>query len=368
MAQSKLSREIAFEAARLLYLREEQDYQRAKWRAGRQLRGSVLRGDDLPSDRDVREQIRLLSRIHEAERQTDDVRAMRAAAAQLLRVLRRFQPRVFGGVVTGRMGAEPEIRVALFADSLAAVTATLDAAEIGYLATRAPIGHEPPIGVIARLRIEEEFAFELTIYAMDWLTCFESGSFGVRADDQATQRDLEELLARDDPERSVTAGPGVEPRDVDRFAIYRSLLLPLEEVMQSPRWHPEGDALYHSLQVFALARDELPYDEELLLAALLHDVGKAIDRHDHVRAGLEALEGFITPRTAWLIEHHGEVAALRDGTLGVRSRRRLEKDESYEELLLLADCDRRGRVRGAEVPDVDEALAYIRDLAEACGE
>ena len=91
---------------------------------------------------------------------------------------------------------------------------------------------------------------------------------------------------------------------VDRFQIYEMLLLPLENVKQSPKYHPEGDALYHSLQVFDLARDELPYDEEFLLAALLHDVGKAIDPADHVAAGLEALDGFITERTAWLIEHH----------------------------------------------------------------
>ena len=60
------------------------------------------------------------------------------------------------------------------------------------------------------------------------------------------------------------------------------LLQPLEGVKQSPKHHPEGDALYHSLQVFELARDERPYDEEFLLAALLHDVGKAIDPADHV--------------------------------------------------------------------------------------
>ena len=51
-----------------------------------------------------------------------------------------------------------------------------------------------------------------------------------------------------------------------------------------------------SPQVFDLARDELPYDEEFLLAALLHDVGKAIDPHEHVLTGLEALDGFITER------------------------------------------------------------------------
>ena len=41
-----------------------------------------------------------------------------------------------------------------------------------------------------------------------------------------------------------------------------------------------------------------PYDEEFLLAALLHDVGKAIDPSDHVEAALQALEGSITERTS----------------------------------------------------------------------
>ena len=152
----------------------------------------------------------------------------------------------------------------------------------------------------------------------------------------------------------------------NRFDVYRSLLLPLEKIMQKPQYHPEGDALYHSLQVFDLARDELPYDEEFLLAALLHDVGKGIDPQDHIGAALAELDGHITPRTAWLIEHHSEAAALRDGTLGVRSRRRLEEAESFEELLLLAQCDRAGRQVGVPASDVEEALDYLRELDESC--
>jgi predicted metal-dependent hydrolase len=157
--------------------------------------------------------------------------------------------------------------------------------------------------------------------------------------------------------------PGVRH---DRFHVYQWLLLPLEKVMGSAECHPEGDMLYHSLQVFELAKDQRPYDEEFLLAALLHDVGKAIDRREHASAALAALEGYITPRTAWLIEHHGEAQAQLDGTLGVRGRRRLAASDDYEELLLLAECDRAGRVRGAPVPDVLEALHYLRELAVEC--
>ncbi len=154
----------------------------------------------------------------------------------------------------------------------------------------------------------------------------------------------------------------------DRFEVYRTLLLPLEHVQQSPQRHPEGDALYHSLQVFELARDRLPYDEEFLLAALLHDVGKAIDPLDHIAAGLAALSGFITQRTAWLIENHRQAAAIYDGTIGIRARKRLAADESYEELVLLSECDRAGRQRGADVPDVDEALDYVRELSDHFGD
>ena len=85
-------------------------------------------------------------------------------------------------------------------------------------------------------------------------------------------------------------------------------------------------------------------------------------------AGLEALSGHITPRTAWLIEHQPHAAAVRDGSLGARSRRRLEANESFDDLMLLHDCDRRGRVCGVAVPELEEALERVRELARLCGD
>ncbi len=86
-----------------------------------------------------------------------------------------------------------------------------------------------------------------------------------------------------------------------------------------------------------------------------------------MKAGLEALQGFITERTVWLIEHHMEAHKLRDGSIGVRSNRRLREHPDFEELELLSRCDKAGRVRGVPVPDVEEALDYIRDLARMYG-
>lgn len=148
----------------------------------------------------------------------------------------------------------------------------------------------------------------------------------------------------------------------ERFAHYAELLRPLADVRQDAERHPEGDALYHSLQVFELACDAAGYDEELLTAALLHGVGKAIDRRDHVAAGLKALEGLVTPRTVWLMESLPMAQDLAAGKLGARARRRLESSEDFEELALLAECDRRGRVRGARVRDLEEALDHLREL------
>jgi predicted HD phosphohydrolase len=149
---------------------------------------------------------------------------------------------------------------------------------------------------------------------------------------------------------------------VDRFAIYRMRLLPLETIKQNPKLHPEGDVLYHSLQVFELAREARPYDEEFLLAALLHDVGKAIDPQDHVGAGVHALRGAVTERTLWLIAHHMDLLTGRDWYISPRLKRELETSEYFEDLQLLRELDDAGRVPGMHVDTIEEVLAYLLSL------
>jgi hypothetical protein len=154
----------------------------------------------------------------------------------------------------------------------------------------------------------------------------------------------------------------------DRFDALAALVAVLATVRQNPERHPEGDALEHALQVFDLVHRERPFDEELLTAALVHDVGLAIDRRDPVAAGSDALGDLVTPRTRWLVESLPAAHAYADGTLGHRARKRLEAHPDFLDVLLLAEADRRGRVRGYATPTLEEAVAVLRQLEADAGD
>lgn len=368
MSDEKLRRRLAWEAARLMYAREESEYFRAKLKAARRLGSGQLKPNQLPSNREIRDHIQEMARIQEGHRRGENLRDMRLEALRLMRLLRTFRPRLIGSTLTGHVRRGSDIDLHVFSDSVESVAAILDGEGMLYEIERKRVRKNGEERTFVHIHIEDRFPFELTIYPSKKAHYVFKSSITGKAIERASISELEQILAREYPDVPLEQAVLEAESRLDRFQIYRMLLLPLEQVKENPKYHPEGDALYHSLQVFELAREELPYDEEFLLAALLHDVGKAIDPKEHVAAGLESLDGFITPRTAWLIEHHMEAQALSEGTLGARSRRRLEASEDFEELKLLAMCDRQGRQRGFEVPDVDDALEYLRDLAATCGE
>lgn len=194
----------------------------------------------------------------------------------------------------------------------------------------------------------------------------------VRESDLPSDSDVrEELLAflKSRPDEPAKPEPEPEPGEVakladhlDRFAIFKLRLEPLHDVKLNPRTHPEGDALYHSLQVFENARAARPFDDEFLLAALLHEVGRAIDRDAPAAAALAALEGTISDRTAWLIEHLPETLPGVTRMPSVRNLNQLRRSEHFSDLDLLRELDLASRVPGAAVPSIDEAIDYIKQL------
>lgn len=77
-------------------------------------------------------------------------------------------------------------------------------------------------------------------------------------------------------------------------------------------WREYGESvtqLAHALQCAALAHQDRA-DDEVVVAALLHDVGHLVGHADerperhHGSGGAALVRPFVPPRVAWLIEHH----------------------------------------------------------------
>jgi hypothetical protein len=367
MANPKLRQAIALEAARLMYDRSESEYYTAKRKAAKRLCRQQVKPADLPSNAEIRDQIQTFARIHEGDKRTAHLLEMRLEALRLMRLLAEFRPRLIGSVMTGHVRKGSDIDIHVFTDSVGLITDLLESEGYQFDVERKQIVKFAEARTFTHIHIYDRFNFELTVYAEDKVHYVFKSSITGKAIERASIRELEELLAREHPGIDLDAELIAKNDQIDPYQIYRILLLPLEEVQQSPRYHPEGDALYHSLQVFDLARDQRPYDEEFLLAALLHDVGKGIDRGDHVGAGLAALADLLTDRTRFLIENHMVAHDIRAGKAPPKTRQELEKSPDYDDLLLLSELDQQGRQQGVPVPSVDEALDYLKELERENG-
>jgi len=148
-------------------------------------------------------------------------------------------------------------------------------------------------------------------------------------------------------------------------------------------------ALDHALQCAARARAARAADE-VVLAALLHDVGHLLSDAEETpfsHHGLWAarfLRPFVPPRVAWLVEHHvlakrylctvdrayAESLSLgstrswirQGGALDRETRQALEGQRWLADALAVRRWDEDAKEPGAIVP----ALPAYRDLLEAC--
>jgi hypothetical protein len=364
MADARLRQSIAFEAARLMYERLETEYFTAKRKAAKRLCRGPIKPGDLPSNAEIRDLIQHFARLHEGEQRTRNLRDMRLQALKIMRLLCAFKPRLIGSVMTGHVRQGSDIDIHLFSDGVDRITSLLEGEGYIFEVERKRVVKHNESRLFTHIHLTDRFPVELTVYPEDKAHYVFKSSVTGKAIERASVRELEELIQREHAEIDIHARLADANEEADPYHFFQLLLQPLESVKQTPRYHPEGDVLYHLLQVFELAKQARPYDEEFLLAALLHDVGKGIDPTDHVGAALQALDGLITDRTRFLIENHMLAQEIKAGTIGHRQRLRLEASEDFEDLMLLRDLDDQGRVPGAPVGTIDEALEYLRTLAE----
>lgn len=347
-----------------MYERAESEYFTAKRKAAARLGVSSRHLNDLPSNREIRDQVQALAVLLEGDKRHRHLRDMRIAALRMMRLLSEFNPRLIGSVLTGHIRNGSDIDLHVFAAGSSSVADKLQ--DNGYsfdVEHKRVIKHNVE-RVFTHVHVQAEFPFELTVYRPEQLNYVFKSSITGKAMERSTIAELEALIMEEHPDAF-----GLPESEV--AAIWLDLLRPLESVKQNPRYHPEGDALYHSLQAFELARDAAPYDVELMTAALLHDVGKGIDSRRHVEAGLEALSGTLSAREHFLIAHHMDAQEIAEGGGGQKLRRRLQASEWFEDLMLLREIDRGARVPGMEVVETEEAIAFILELrmeADAAGE
>ncbi|NRB79213.1 MAG: HD domain-containing protein [Saccharospirillaceae bacterium] len=131
------------------------------------------------------------------------------------------------------------------------------------------------------------------------------------------------------------------------------LLNDLDSIEQHPKYHPEGDALFHSLQVFQLSLIKTD-DPIIWAAALFHDVGKAINSAQHDDIGSKMLEGVLHPRIIWLIKHHLNLMKHNKKTI-----QKYANQDRLKDLQLLRKLDETGRDPFAQVMSVNQAINLI---------
>ncbi|MBB5210959.1 HD domain-containing protein [Microbulbifer hydrolyticus] len=133
-----------------------------------------------------------------------------------------------------------------------------------------------------------------------------------------------------------------------------SLLYDLDGVQQNPKYHPEGDALFHSLQAFEIARSN-SLEPILWASALVHDVGKAVESHGHEHIGAEMLQGVLCEDIVWLVQHHLDLM-----TAPRRTRHRFAGDPRLPLLQKLRQFDVQGRDPNATTMSPEQALLLLK--------
>src|ERR1700722_4924377 len=200
MPTDKLRQAIAFEAARLMYERVESEYFTAKRKAAKRLCRRGVKPEDLPSNAEIREQIQAFARIHEGDRRTEHLRDMRLDALRLMRLLRRFRPRLIGSVMTGHIRKGSDIDIHLFSDSVEMIVGLLEGEGYTFDVERKQVVKHNESRVFTHIHVRDKFNYELTIYAEDKAHYVFKSSITGKAIERASIKELEDLIAAEYPD------------------------------------------------------------------------------------------------------------------------------------------------------------------------
>src|SRR4029078_4525690 len=132
--------------------------------------------------------------------------------------------------LTGHVRHGSDIDIHLFSDTLEAVEGILDNAGIVYTVESKRVRKHGEERIFTHIHIADRFEFELTLYASDLAHYVFKSSVNGKAIERASIAELEQFLAGEYPGLSLEDEVEEAEERVDRFQVYRALLLPLEAV------------------------------------------------------------------------------------------------------------------------------------------
>ncbi len=159
-------------------------------------------------------------------------------------------------------------------------------------------------------------------------------------------------------------------------------------VIQSPKWHPEGDVWVHTMMavdaMVSLLGDDRRQNLIFMFAILCHDFGKAtttiIDKDGRIRStgheksGIEPTEKFLyrltnehdfIKKVLPLVEHHLKPSQLFNAKAKSPAIRRLATKVNIEELIVVAKADFLGRTTQESLLGIYEAGKWLLQKAKS---
>lgn len=162
-----LRAEIAAGAARLI-AEDGADYGTAKRKSARQILGNgKIRGDMLPDNAQIEEEVRLYNELFLGESQPARLLHLRQLALQWMEELQRFRPYLTGAVQNGTASEHSDIHLQLFPDNAKEVAMFLLDKRISFDVSETAHfnGHSDPVETLSFLWRGE--GVHLTLYEAD---------------------------------------------------------------------------------------------------------------------------------------------------------------------------------------------------------
>jgi hypothetical protein len=189
-----LRAEIAAAAARMI-AQDGADYGTAKRKAAKQILGSVkVRGDWLPDNAQIEDELRLYNELFFADSQPARLLHLRKMALALLEEFAQFNPFITGAVLNGTAGEHSDIHLQLFAESPKDVEIFMVNLKIAFEVSEAPPGRarNQPVEVLSFLWQDE--GVHLALYDLDDLRRIARSKSGGKSE-RADAAELQALIA-----------------------------------------------------------------------------------------------------------------------------------------------------------------------------